>query len=304
MRYTRATAYARANLDAIRQMRETSGSAIERLNLEDRIEEWEDEVATAERRAASLAEAAVLFDGTPVKANIGIDAAFGGQSIRAFQELVTTVAADLSPRGVGERGKLAADVPRLLITDVDVGSFGFQLAEVPDQEPLAGPSALKNALDVSTRLLRAAGESDEAFAQELAERPPRVLKRLRDFLEVINDAGATLKVDTGHVSLRFDTGARIRAARERASSTQVEEATDTKAGVLQGLMQDRARFELRLADGTVLAGRIDPVVDPAALASLYNQPIQASLRQLTISRGGGRRVDWVLLSAGTPPADE
>ncbi|WP_437303793.1 hypothetical protein [Sorangium sp. So ce388] len=300
MRYTRAAAYARANLGAIRQLLEKSGSAIERVNLEDRIEEWEGEVTAAERLAATLAEAAVLFDGTPVKASIGIDAAFGGQSVRVFQELVTTVAADLSPRGVGERGRLPADVPRLLITDVDVGSFGFQLAEVPDQEPPAGPSRLKDALDVSTRLLKAAGESDDAFAHELAERSPRVLKRLKDFLEVIDDAGATLKVETGRASLRFETAEHIRAARERASSTQVEEASEAKVGVLQGLMQERARFELRLDDGTVLAGRIDPSVDPATFAGLYNRPVRASLRKLTISRGGRPKVAWLLLDASAP----
>ena len=315
MRYTRAAAYARANLEAIRQMLAQSESAIERINLADRLEEWEGELAAAERRAMTLAEAAVLFDGAPVKASIGIDAAFGGQSVRGFQDLVTTMAADMSRRlagglapqtagGVGERGPLAADVPRLLITDVDVGSFGFQLAEVSDQEPSAEPSPLKDALDAATRLLKAAGDSDDAFAQELAERPPRVLKKLKDFLEVIDDAGATVKVDTGRVAVRFDTVDQVRAARERAGSTQVEEASESRSGVLQGLMQERARFELRLDDRTVISGRIDPAVDPATLAGLYNQPVDASLRRLTISRGGRRRVDWLLLGAVARPAGE
>jgi hypothetical protein len=304
MRSTRAAAYARANLDAVRQMLARSESAIERVNLADRIEEWEEELAGAERNARTLAEAAVLFDGAPVKASVGIDAAFGGQSVRGFQEMVTTVAADMSPGGVGERGRLAAGVPRLLITDVDMGSFGFQLAEVPDQEPPAGPSPLKDALDAATRLLKAAGDSDDAFAQELAERPPRVLKKLKDFLEVVDDAGATLRVDTGRVAVRLDTVEHVRAARERAGSTQVEEVSEAKTGVLQGLMQERARFELRLDDRTVLSGRIDPSIDPATLAGLYNQPVDASLRRLTLSHGGRRRVDWVLLGAVVRPAGE
>ena len=91
-----------------------------------------------------------------------------------------------------------------------------------------------------------------------------------------------------------------RPARERAGSTEVEEASEAKLGVLQGLMQDRARFELRLDDGTVLAGRIDPSVNPATFAGLYNQPVRASLRRLTISRGGRRRVAWLLLDAIAP----
>jgi hypothetical protein len=173
MRYTRAAAYARANLGAIRQMLETSESAIERANLEDRIEDWEHEVADADRRAATLAEAAILFDGAPVKANVGID-----------------------------------------------------------------------------------------------------------------------------------TPARVKAARDRASSTQVDEALEAKLGVLQGLMQERARFELRLDDGTVIAGRVDRAVEPSTLAALYNLPVSASLRRLTISRGGRRRVDWVLLSAVVEPSEE
>jgi hypothetical protein len=302
VRYTRAAAYARANLDAVGRMLAQSESAIERVNLAERLEEWKEELALAERHAMTLAEATVLFDGAPVKASIGIDAAFGGQSVRGFQELVTTVAADMSPGGVRERGRLAAGVPRLLITDVDVGSFGFQLAEVPDQEPPAGPSPLKDALDAATRLLKAAGDSDDALAQELAERPPRVLKKLKDFLDGVDDAGATLKVETGRVAVRLDTVERVRAARERAGSTQVEEASESRSGVLQGLMQERARFELRLDDGTVLSGRIDPGIDPATLAGLYNQPVEASLRRLTLSHGGRRRVDWALLGAVARPA--
>jgi hypothetical protein len=111
-----------------------------------------------------------------------------------------------------------------------VGSFGFQLAEVPDQEPPAGPSPLKDALDVATRLLKAAGDSDDALAQELAERPPRVLKKLKDFLEIVDDARATLKVETGRVAVRFDTVEHVRAARECAGSTQVEEAAARARG--------------------------------------------------------------------------
>ena len=223
MKYTRAAAYARANLGAIRGMLEKSESAIERINLQDRVEDWVREVAVAEHRAATLGEADVLFGGIPVNASIGIDAAFGGQSIRAFQELVTTVAADLSPSGAEQRGEVTAAVPHLMITDVDISSFGFQLAEVPDEEPPACASPLKNALDISIRLLQAARESDDAFTRELAARPRRVLTKLEHFLDLLDEAGATLRVDTGHVSLRFDTAEHVKAARARAGTIQVEE---------------------------------------------------------------------------------
>lgn len=301
MRYTRAAEFARSHLAAMREMIATTHSPLTRFNLESRLEGAEEEVRAAERRAAALAEATVLFDGAPVKARVGIDAGFGGASIRGFQELVVAVTAELGP-GVGKRGPLP-DVPRLLITDVDVGSFGFQLAEVCEQEPLAGASPLKEALDDATRLLAAAGESDEAFEEALAARPARVLGKLKDFLKVVADADATLKVNTGRARLRLDSPEAVRAARDRAEATVVTEAEDTLTGVLAGLLPQRAQFELRPVEGELLTGRIDPSLDPATLVPRFNQPVVARLRKVTASRGGRSRTGWVLLSAAAVEAE-
>lgn len=293
MRYTREAEYARANLAALQTLLATTTSRLTRHNLESRLARKKEEVQEAELRASRLAEASVLFDGVPVLATMGVDAGFGGEGIRTFQEYIATVTADRQGT-LGGRGPLP-EGPRLMITDVEGGSFGFQLAEVTEQEPLA-PSLLKEALDDALKLLQVTGESDEAFAEALASRGPRVHGKLREFLKTVRNANATFKVDSGRIRVRFDTIEAVQAAQMRADTTTLEETEVYVEGVLEGLLPDRAQFELREGD-TLIAGRIDAMLPAKSLVPLFGKKIRAKLRRATAGRGGRVRVVWVLLGA-------
>jgi len=234
----------------------------------------------------------VLFDGAPVKAALGIDAGFGGEGMQRFVELVSTVTADRAGK-LGDRGPLPAG-PRLFITDVEVGSFGFQVAELADPDLFAKPSPLKEALDETTRLLNAAGRSDDALAESLSARSPRVLGKLRDLLETVCAADASLKVDTGSVQSLLDTVEAVRGARDRAAAMTLTEETHT--GILYVFLGDPNFFELRTDGGALLSGPIDRAMEPATLAARFNQPVRATLRKVTAGRAGRTRTAFVLLS--------
>ena len=300
MRYTRTAEYARANIATMQSMLKQAESPVVRFNLEARIEEYEEELRCAERKSSTLAEAEVLFDGEPVKSQIGIDAGFGGAGIRVFEELVATVTADMSGP-VGRSGPLPGDTPRLLITDVAHGSFGFQLAEVLDHDPAQGDlvaSPLKEALDEVIRLIHAAGDSDEAFDEALAERSQRVLSKLKEFLVTVDEAKATLKVETGRTRFRLDSPKAVSAARNRVDTTTLSESEETVEGALTGLMQTRRGFEIRPSgDDKVITGRIDSAVNATDLVPLYNQHVIATLRRVTAIRGARKMTRWVLLEA-------
>ena len=298
MMYARAVERSQSHLDTLRAMIEGTRSPITRRNLESRLEEAEAEVRLAEQQSATLAEAELLFDGGPVRAQLGIEARFGGQSVQVFQDLVAAVTGDLGLRGA------LPQAPRLLITGVETGSFGFQLSEVPDQLLLTGPSPLKLALDETTRLLHAAAESDETFTERLTGRSGRVLTQLKLFLRVLTEAQATLKVETGQVSLRLDDVERIKAARDRAESTTIQETPERRAGRLIGLMQLRAQFELRdEAEGVVVSGRVAPELSLDAVTALYNQRVFATLGRVTTANNTRSRVTWVLRDIQAAEAD-
>ena len=289
MIYARAVDRSQSHLDTLRAMIEGTRSPITRRNLESRLEEAEAEVRLAEQQAATLAEAELLFDGAPVRAQLGIEARFGGQSVQVFQELVAAMTSDLGPRGA------LAQAPRLLITGVETGSFGFQLSEVPDQLVLTGPSPLKLALDETTRLLHAAADSDETFTERLTGRSGRVLTQLKAFFRVLTEAQATLKVETGQVSLRLDDVDRIKAARDRAEATTIQETQERRVGRLIGLMQQRSQFELREEpEGVVLSGRVASELSLELLTALYNQRVVTTLGRVTTANNTRSRVTWVL----------
>jgi len=275
-------------------------SPLMRYSLEERLEEWAKEVATAERRVETLAEGSLLFDGEPVRAKIGIDASFGGQGVRAFEDLVAVVDADLAPGGVGDRGKLSA-APRLFITGIEGGSFGFQLTEIADQESFTSPSRLKLALDATTRLIEAAAVSDEVFSEALAERPLRVFNKLKNFLKVVNENRATVKIDTGKARAMLDSIDRVRMALERVDSTTLEETPDLLVGTLTGMMPERKNFEFRTEAGETISGRISQDLNPADLVKYFNKEVFATLSRVVIKHVARERISWVLEHVTDPP---
>ena len=93
---------------------------------------------------------------------------------------------------IGSRGpRIGEAESRLLLTGLPRGSFGLELTRA-DSDELFDEGQLADTLAHVTRLVETAARSDEDFAAELDTTAPRVVQKLREFLEVIAKASAGL----------------------------------------------------------------------------------------------------------------
>jgi hypothetical protein len=129
MSYKNDLAYAEANLGAVRRMLATTVSPIVRRNLQSRIPELEEKVQLAEQQLEHFAEVDLLFDGGPVRAQVGIEAGFAGDGLAGvgFAALGCTTA--------GVAGSIAATISG----SCTIGARGSLTtgAELPPNWPMA-----------------------------------------------------------------------------------------------------------------------------------------------------------------------
>jgi hypothetical protein len=143
------------------------------------------------------ARTVLFFYGEPVQGSMGIDASFAGRVLEPFQSMVMADYADRWHGVVGSRGRRHGEAQsRLLLTGLPRGSFGLELARA-DNDELFEEGQLADTLAHVTRLVEAAARSDEDFATELDQTAPRVIQKLREFLEVIAEGKAGLKLESG-----------------------------------------------------------------------------------------------------------
>jgi hypothetical protein len=270
---------------------------VSRIGFESRLAEVEEALASTAVPVGRLAEAKVLFRGTPVVGTRGIEAAFAGPAIESFQKLVSKVSAARSGRRLGERGPIpGAGDSRLFITDTVPGSFGFVLREMPDQAQLIDTSPLAMSVDQAVDLLARAASSDDAFADAAVEADPAVLDQLDDFLHLVSERGATVRVVSGDVVASLEDPDVMNAARERAHSRRTEERDLPQHGVLLGILPTARRFELRTTDGTVISGRLGQDIEIAVAQQLVGQGVAGRLHVVTIMRRDRETKRYVLES--------
>lgn len=259
--------------------------ALDRIGIESRMDEARDELRELESRTGTTGEAILFFYGDPVVEEHGIDARFSAEVLGAYQDLVSKqVAALLGPvkRSGPTRAKKDS---HLHITNVVHGSFGFELAEIVETGGPLEPTPLAQAIEGVTRLIRAAKESDEAFADVVASTDHRVYDALHDFLTVIHKAGATFRVvsETAEVAFKTDD---LTAATERASAQRTETEDEPIPGKFLGVLLDSRRFEHKALDsGEVLRGKVAEDVDLSELLQWTGKSCVAHMQVVTLARG-------------------
>ena len=260
--------FAYADLAAVNALlsRLTDEDIMTRVGLEARVEELQQSSAELEHvREAPTASALLFFGGRPVFGSRGIESEFAGNAVMKFQDIVAKVLADETGR-LGQRGVVANKAAATLhITNIVRGSFGFLLEETQSQPPLLD-SQLKTAVDDASRLLEAFGEPDEEeFRSAVETIDQRVLGTARAFFDLMRHNGATLRLVAGNLDRSFGVEAVERAA-DRATSTSVEDAEETLAGQLAGVLPDAHQFEFRTAEQGTIRGRVDRTLKAAELA--------------------------------------
>jgi hypothetical protein len=234
---------------------------------------------------------ALLFGGRPVWGSRGIEADFAARALDPFQRAVGAQAAGAAGP-VGARGRLAQDVtPRLLVTAVGRGSFGFILEEAADNAQLV-ETPTKHALDDIARLARAAAAPDEeGFNAAVDAIEPRALQALAEFFKQLHESGAQLRLVEGDEDFELDAEA-IGRARTRTEQTQINTDTVEEEGILVGVVPQRKSFEWRRPDGETIVGTIQGDVARVYEESLFAEhpllgPMCARFQVRRVSRRGG-----------------
>jgi hypothetical protein len=268
---------------------------LDRIGLESRVRDAQNELVRLESKTGHTGEAILFFYGAPVVEEHGIDARFSAEALKAYQDLISKqVAALLGP--VGRSGPIRAEKEsHLHITNVVHGSFGFELEEVPASELLFEPTPLAQAIEGVTTLIQAVKESDEAFADVVAETDGRVYDSLREFLSTINKAGAEFRIvsETGEVAFDADS---LETATERASAQRTEIEDQPIQGTFLGVLLDSRRFEHKVVEtGEVLRGRVADSVDVRDLLRWTDKPCVAHMQVINLARGSRELRRYILL---------
>jgi hypothetical protein len=280
------------------------GDILGRRSLTARRDILAHELATLPAQAQPSAHAAVYFGGAPVVGSRGIDATFASKALANYEDFVTKIWAQR------QHGNLPASGPvrdrheaRLHITGVVRGSFGFELAELEGSTSFEG-APLRDAVDLATRAIIAAGESDDALADAAEDLDSRAFAALREFFTVLKKGGASVRVVTDDLDRSFDVSA-VLAATERTQGTLTEQQDVPVPGEFLGVLPERRTFEFRRDDGTVLRGRVSEEMPLADLRQLNpswaTRRCIAHLRVVTLTSRARSRQRYILRRLADEP---
>lgn len=242
----------------------------------------------------------LFFSGDPVMSSTGIEAAFLGKVLNPFQQLVSAEFSQRVYGKVGNRGQIKDEgASRLFLTALPKGSFGVLLARM-EKEPGPETHLLAESLVHVTNLIAASVQSDEAFAIELEGKTPRAVQALTDFLKVLNDAGAAVKIESGSMQVLL-AEASIRAGLKRASETTVDEKLIEVRGKLKGVLLESWRFDIVDEIGKIYSGVLDDQLDESDagyfVSEFFNKDCTATLKEGKVKFKNGReRTTYTLLS--------
>ena len=231
------------------------------------------------------ARTVLFFTGEPVQGSMGIDASFAGRVLEPFQNMVKADYADRWHGTVGSRGRRSGEAEsRLLLTALPRGSFGLELTRA-DSDELFEEGQLADTLSHVTRLVEAASRSDEDFAAQLDGTAPRVIKNLRDFLDVVAKGKAGLRLESGDFRCVMNPQEAADAF-TRVSGTVTNEEVSEIAGVFKGVLLESWRFDFVTEDGHTAGGKIDEGLPEDQVVSwnkeFFNERCVASLLKTTV----------------------
>ena len=184
----------------------------------------------------------------------GISADFAGSSLENFQDLISKIFATSEFGQLGSRGKIPFKAhSELMVTGLARGSFGFVLDEMSDQIE-SEASELTHVIDKATHLLRDTAAQDEVVFENLIEDlDARTLLSLEELFANLDSNKATMRVVEGDLDITLDREA-IHRGKIRTEATSIDEKTTDISGVLEGLLPEHRKFEIREESGRLIYG--------------------------------------------------
>ena len=269
-------------------------ATLTRMSDQARLRKIEAQLAELPTGPKAPARARVTFDGAPVVRSHGIFAEFGMKAMNSLTEAVASVAASLSAPLAPVGPIPNRDKSQLLITNIAVGSFGFELEEHdPDRLQLDDESPVAIALDRTQMLLLASTlGDDDALADIASETDPRALEKVRAFLKVLADNEAICTLQYGHRGVRFTDVGQVKRSLARLAADNLHESEQQLLGEFVGVLPNSRSFEFKLASGgQIIRGKVSPrLQDIESLNKHLHQQVQIDVARTQVGSGQPRYV--------------
>lgn len=250
-----------AEINAVSQLLESAQSAgdfVGEIQLQHRLKKLNGHLEELRRHTLkdNSASVAIFFGGKPVLGSKGIAAEFAGSALEQFQTLVSKTFAKNEVGQLGSRGKVPFKAQsELMVTGLARGSFGFILDEMSEQTE-SEASELSHVIDHATHLLRDTAAQDEAVFERLVEElDARTLLALKNLFSNLYSNEATIRVVEGDLDVVIDAVA-VRRGKIRTEAISIEEKTTEVSGVLEGLLPEHRKFEIREDSGNLVYGSV------------------------------------------------
>ncbi|NWA24205.1 hypothetical protein HX870_03415 [Pseudomonas gingeri] len=279
-----------------KQLSKTGLSKLSAMSIRSRIEETQAYLEEHGENAYQPAKVTLTYRGAPVWGTHGVLAEFGTAATQAFSEAIATIAASLSG-ALADKGPIPnRSNNQLLITGTALGSFGFELEEVPAQKQLEieGTTSVSQAIDLMTELLEATTKSDEELSEPVSRLADRAIASVSDFLGKLSSFEASCSVTTRTRKFQFVDTEQVRRSKDRLSVDNIKETVETFDGEFIGALPDKRAFEFRTSDGVVIYGGIPrDIPNPNAV----NQHLYQNFKiTLSAKRIGSSRPRYILHS--------
>jgi hypothetical protein len=235
----------------------------------------------------------LTFRGKPVLGSHGISADFGSEATHAFGDAYTAIAAGFT-RGLRTRGPIPdQDKYPLVITNIAMGSFGFEF-ELYSQQQLLFPEAerAREAMNKLEALLRlSAVGTDDEVAEIIEAVDARAITQVHKFLDVLVTHQAWCGLAYGDTHFQYADYAQIKVSNERLKDDNIHTQKQSFQGEFQGVLPMGRTFEFVHGDSKeVLRGKINIAIeDPDILnRDWLHKPVTIQLTALYVGRGRPR----------------
>tara|TARA_R110002012_G_scaffold213388_1_gene384520 strand:+ start:1146 stop:2069 length:924 start_codon:yes stop_codon:yes gene_type:complete len=234
----------------------------------------------------------LTFRGTPIDESHGISADFAGKASNAFADAFAAVLA-----GKNNRLSYMGPIPDksrfpLMIVGMAVGSFGFEI-ELPKSIDLIGDQAGAGvAVETLKNLLRVSAiGTDEEVADLVEEVHPRAVRKVSDFLEVLQQNDAWCGIEFRGDFFKYSDVEQLKVSEARLKEENISRTENSFFGEFQGVLPQGRSFEFKVSgERTVLRGKIDDdIEDPDVLnRDWLHQPVQATFSVVQVGQGRPR----------------
>lgn len=241
-------------------------------------------------------KASVYFEGDPVSGSHGISVKFAAKALQFFQVAVSEICDDIlaSQSEISKRGQKGND--KLLITGTLPGSFGFTI-EAAQSNSLFEENAIAESLRDITKVIEAAGNSEENLMASIDTFSEPAKSKVHDFLSFVEKSKAGLRIEAGATEAYLPAGS-VKSAMFLIQGLNFVDKDFVVEGIQRGITAESRRFDLRSESGELISGKISPIVTAEQLEQwieLFNQNVTASLHH-RVTRGSSTadRNSWTL----------